>query len=119
MPKDKRERLIKVYLTIAEYDKLVALSTSLNASLSEYARLKLLKDNSDPFGKVITLELRRLKADAARLGNLFKLAVERKEVFEGQYGVSLLNKIQELTTELADLKQKMAELLTKLEAHLQ
>ena len=79
MKPDKRNIASLVYLNRQEKDKLIELAKTYNLSQSELLRFAILNIPLPNIGKQQAIsDLLKINADLARLGNLFKLALDEE-----------------------------------------
>ena len=101
MLKDKVK--IETYLTLDERDALTEIAKQLHLSRAEYLKRVALGTPLPNIGNKQTIvELSKVNADMARLGNLLKLALDNIDVDGLQ--ISTL-KINQIMAELEDAKQ--------------
>ena len=106
MKPDKRNIASLVYLNRCEKDKLVTLAKGYNLSQSELIRFSIFNIPLPNIGKQQAIsDLLKINADLARLGNLFKLALD-----EDFYPEELNKHINAIADLRAILKAKIEKL---------
>lgn len=113
MTKEKRTATIKVHVTPDEYARLKSDAGRFNFTMSDYVR-RVMTEFKIPQSVVdarAILDLFRISADLARLGNLFKMALDDED-FQGS-GVSQ-SSVQELIKDINGTRQCLHEKITGL-----
>ncbi len=106
LPEQKRQAYMKVYLTNEDKKKIASAAKKINLTQSDYIRNIVLNQPLPNIEKIkATDDLLKVNSDLARLGNLFKLAID-----EGVSEEKMNILIEEITEIKAILRDKIVNL---------
>jgi len=104
MDKTKRTATIKAHVTRDEYDRLKADATRFNFTMSDYVRriMTEFKIPQSVLNARAIVDLFKVSADLARLGNLFKMALNDED-FQKSYSDTA--QVQKLINDIEKTRQ--------------